>query len=89
MATWTKMKIDNLVQIEWADALKKFVRCKTLYGELLESVESLKNKVQDQQLLAPIRAIFSDMLAFAEGNKNENKEDAEPGRTGAGSPRVE
>lgn len=86
MATWTKMKVNNLVQIEWANYAKTHVRCRTLYGELLESVEKLRLKVQDRQILPPIRAIFKDMLDFAEGNENENKKDAKPGRTEPGIP---
>ena len=76
MTTWTKMKIGNLVQIEWADALKKFVICKTLYGDLIESVESLKTKLQSDNLLSAIRKIYSDMLNFAEGNKDEKTTDS-------------
>lgn len=71
------MKINDLVKIEWADALKKFVICHTLYGDMLESVENLKLKVRDRQILAPIRKIYQDMLDFAqaEGNdKNEKKQ---------------
>ena len=70
MTTWTKMKIGNLVQIEWADALKKFVICKTVYGDITESVDSLKSKLQSDNLLSAIRKIYTDMLEFAE-KKNE------------------
>ncbi len=84
------MKVGNLVKIEWANIVQTHVRCKTLYGELSESVSSLRLKVQDRQLLAPIRAIFQDMLDFAEGkNKNENEKDSELGRTEPGIPGVE
>lgn len=65
MGTWTKMKITNLVQIEWADSQKKFVTCKTVYGSMTESVERLREKLQGY-LLPPIRSIFQDMLDFAE-----------------------
>lgn len=70
MATWTQMKVKELVQIEWADALKRFVRCKTLYGEMTESVDALKTKLESSYLLPAIRSIFQDMLNFA-----ENKDD--------------
>ena len=83
MGTWTEMKVENLVKIEWADALKKFVRCQTVYGEMVESVEGLRAKLQSDTLLKPIRSIFQDMLNFAE---KENKDEKE---TISGSPRVE
>lgn len=82
MGTWTHMKVENLVKIEWADALKKFVRCQTVYGEMVESVEGLRAKLQSDTLLKPIRAVFQDMLTFADGNKDEKE-------TVSGSPRVE
>ena len=66
MTTWTKMKIQDLVKIEWGDAFHKFVTCKTLYGDLTESVENLKKKLESQNLLSAIRKIYSDMLEFAE-----------------------
>lgn len=78
MATYTRMKIGNMVEIEWADALKKFVRCKTVYGEMVESVENLRAKLQSDTLLKPIRSIFQDMLNFAE--KSIEKEDKDENR---------
>lgn len=64
--TWTKMKMTNLVEIEWADALKKFVVCHTLYGDLRVPVEGLREKLQSPFLLPAVRAIYEDMLDFAE-----------------------
>jgi len=75
MATWTKMKVNNMVQIEWGDAFKKTVRCKTVYGEMLESVDRLREKVKDRYLLTPIRKIYQDMLDFAQGNAPDEKHD--------------
>lgn len=67
MTTWTKMKITNLVEIEWADAFHKFVRCKTLYGEMpLQTADDLRYKLQSPYLLPSIRRIYEDMLDFAE-----------------------
>lgn len=66
MATWTKMKIDNLVSIDWANSVKTHVVCHTLFGDMVESVEKLKEKVQNKNLLRPIREIYQDMLEFAE-----------------------
>lgn len=68
MATWTEMKVNKLVEIEWGDALKRTVRCKTVYGEMLEKVADLKIKLQGN-LLPPIRSIFQDMLDFAESKE--------------------
>jgi DNA-directed RNA polymerase delta subunit len=67
MTTWTKMKINNLVQIGWANSVLTHVFCKTLFGEMIEPVSKLKVKVQDRQILRPIRKIYQDMLDFAEG----------------------
>jgi hypothetical protein len=67
MTTWTKMKINNLVQIGWANSVRTHVFCKTLFGEMIEPVSKLKVKVQDRQILRPIRKIYQDMLDFAEG----------------------
>jgi hypothetical protein len=67
MTTWTKMKIDNLVKIGWANSVHTHVFCKTLFGEMIEPVSKLKVKVQDRQILRPIRKIYQDMLDFAEG----------------------
>ena len=75
MATWTKMKINKLVQIEWADALKKFVVCHTVYGDLTGSVKQLKEKIQSPNLLPTIREIYQDMIEFSEfTDKNEKVE---------------
>lgn len=71
MATWTKMKIDNLVSIDWANSVKTHVVCHTLFGDMVESVEKLKEKVNNKNLLRPIREIYQDMLEFAEGDKHE------------------
>ena len=70
MATWTNMKVKNLVTFEWANSIKTHVTCKTLEGRTMtESVNSLKTKVNDPNLLRPIRSIFQDMLDWAEQNK--------------------
>ncbi len=66
------MKIQDLVKIEWADALHRFVACKTLYGDMpIMTIANLKEKLENQNLLSAIRKIYSDMLEFAEGNKDE------------------
>lgn len=69
------MKVTGLVQIEWGDALRKTVRCKTLYGEMLETVEALRSKVRDRQLLLPIRKIYQDMLDFAQSSMGNNTDE--------------
>lgn len=66
MATWTKMKINKLVEISWANLTMTHVKCKTLYGEMIETVPSLRNKLTNQNLLRPIRQIYQDMLDFAD-----------------------
>ena len=72
-ATWTRMKINGLVQIEWKTLGKTHVVCHTVYGDLVESVEGLKDKLQSPYLLRPIREIYGDMLEFAE-QIHENQE---------------
>ena len=68
VTTWTEMKIQDLVKIEWADALHRFVTCHTLYGDMPPiTVEDLKAKLESRSLLSAIRKIYSDMLEFAEG----------------------
>lgn len=64
MGTWTNMKIEKQVKIEWANALKTHVLCTTLYGALTESVEDLERKANDKTILPAIRKIFQDMLDF-------------------------
>lgn len=67
MATWTKMKIQNLVKIEWASVVsKEIVVCHTVFGDLTVKVSDLKIKLQSPYLLPAIRAIYQDMLDFAE-----------------------
>lgn len=67
MTTWTKMKINKMVEIEWANSIKTHVLCRTIYGDMVESVSDLREKLRNNFLLKPIRKIYQDMLDFAEG----------------------
>lgn len=70
MTTWTKMKLENMVEIEWANSVKTHVLCRTVYGNMVESVSGLREKLRDSFLLKPIRKIYEDMLNFAEGKSD-------------------
>lgn len=64
------MKIKNLVKFDWGDALKRTVTCTTVEGRtMIEKVCDLERKAKDKTILAPIRAIYEDMLEWAEKNK--------------------
>lgn len=85
------MKVTGLVQIEWGDALKKTILCKSVYGDMpLETVASLKEKLQNRNLLTPIRKIYQDMLDFAQSSMGNNTdENTNRRRDDEGSGRVE
>lgn len=79
------MKLANLVKIEWGDALKRTVLCKTLYGDMLVKASELEEKLQNHNLLAPIRKIYQDMLDFAQGRMGNNTDEQKTSGDGAGS----
>jgi hypothetical protein len=65
MTTWTKMKINKMLEFS-TNAWKTTVTVKSIYGEYTDSVSNIRRKLQDADLLPPVRKMFQDMLDYWE-----------------------
>lgn len=68
MTTWTKMKINKMLEFS-TNLLKTHVTIKSIYGEYTDSVSNIRRKLQDADLLPPVRKMFQDMMDYWENIK--------------------
>lgn len=72
------MKVEGLVRFEWANVLKTHVNVISVYGNMKYiPVADLPTRLQNERLLAPIKAIYEDILKWV----NDENKDANPTRT--------
>lgn len=68
MTTWTNMKVNKMVQFS-CNAIKTHVTVSTIYGTYTDSVFNIKRKLNENELLPPVRKMFQDMLSYWESVK--------------------
>ena len=65
MTTWTNMKVNKMVEFS-VNAVKTHVTVQTVYGAYTDSVSSIRRKLDDPNLLPPVRKMFQDMYDYWE-----------------------
>lgn len=62
---WTNLKLNECVEFS-TNLTNTTVTISTVHGEYTESVESLRQKVADRDLLPDVRKMFQAMLDYHE-----------------------
>lgn len=63
MTTWTNMRINNMIEFS-TNALRTHVTVRSVYGVYTQSVEEIRLKLLNNELLPPVRRMFQDMLDY-------------------------